>query len=263
MALTAFEMKHLRSLQTKKGRKQEKRFLAEGVRLLEEALAGNYLPQSVLYSPAQMTPRGESLIRAFSGRRVKTQTISARECDRLSDTKTSQGIIALFTFKAVSLEQLLRRGYRRIVVCDGVGDPGNLGTLIRSAAAFHFEAVITTAMSAESTNPKTIRSSMGAFFRLPVIEGPEAGETARILKKSGFTIFSADIAGKPLSDKPLLPDRAALVIGSEAHGAGRELMSAADRRIRIPMSDRTESLNAAMAGTILMYWMNSAERKQG
>jgi len=260
VSLTKTEVKYLASLNTKKGRKQENRFLAEGVRLLEEALEGDYLPLSVMYAPAELNSRGEKLISGFTRHKVTTRSISARECAQLADTKTSQGIVALFECKKYSLQQQLHQGCRKVLICDGIGDPGNLGTLIRSAVAFHFDLVVTTAGSAETINPKTVRASMGGFFKVPVIDGVDDAELAAQLKKKNYTIYGADLKGKDLDRSIAVADKTALVIGSEAAGSGRILTEAADVRVKIPMSLKTESLNSAMAGTILMFWVDSSER---
>ncbi len=260
MALTKAEIKYLTSLQSKKGRKKEGRFLIEGVRLLEDALAAGYLPHTVMYAPSEMTERGGELVKKFVARKVTAQTISARECARLADTKTSQGIIALFSLPRHSLGQLLAQSPRRILICDGIGDPGNLGTLIRSAAAFRFDLVVTTAGSAEAGNPKTIRAGMGAFFRIPVIDGVDAKELAGELKKHGYSIYNADVKGKYINPSLPVDDKLALVVGSEATGTGAALAAEARFRIKVPMSKNVESLNSAMAGTILMFWFDSAER---
>ena len=263
MALPKAELKYLTSLQNKKGRKQENRYLAEGVRLLEEALKADYLPLSVLHAPSEISPRGERLVNDFIARKVPAQSISARECARLSDTKTSQGIVALFESKKYSLEQQLDKGYRRILICDRIGDPGNLGTLIRAAVAFHFNLVITTQGSAESISPKTIRATMGAFFKIPIIDGADESGLIDQLKINHYTLYEADIEGEDINLSSAPADKAALIIGSEATGTGRAMAAAANRRIRIAMSPMTEWLNSAMAGTILMFWIDALERKQG
>jgi len=260
VALSGSELKYLLMLQTKKGRKQERRFLAEGVRLLEAALAADYLPVTIFYTPAAIDARGQELVAALIKRRVSAQTISAKECQRLSDTKTSQGIIAVFEYEKVSLEQQLAGGSRRILICDKVGDPGNMGTLIRSAAAFHFDLVITTAGAAETTGPKTIRASMGGYFRIPVVDSVDDGELSTLVKKAGYHIYLADVKGKYISPTLPISEKTALVIGAETAGPGRVLAGQAHYRIKIPMSRKCESLNAAMAGTILMFWLSSRER---
>ena len=125
MALTKAELKYLRSLQTKSGRRQNNRFLGEGIRLLEDALRAGYLPQTVLYAPSELSPRGEKLIKKFAARKVTTQAVTVRECRQLNDTKTPQGIVAMFDHKTYDLQQQLKRRPRRILICDKIGDPGN------------------------------------------------------------------------------------------------------------------------------------------
>ena len=262
MSLTKTEIKYLHSLQNKKNRKQEKRFLCDGVRLLEEALAAGYLPQSVLYSPSEISERGKKLVSRFEAKNVKSQSISAKECHSLSDTKTPQGLIALFSTRNYTLDQQLASNFRKILICDNIGDPGNLGTLCRSAAAFNFALIITTDGTAELTNPKTIRSSMGAFFRMPFIEGTDPSNLVELLHRHGYAIFNADVKGKYISDKTPRREKIALVIGSEASGAGQVFLDKADFRLKIPMSKKVESLNAAMAGTTLMFWMDLMERAE-
>ncbi len=261
MALTKADMKYLVSLQTKKGRAQKEQFLAEGVRLLEEALAADYLPAQLFYAPSELSLRGEQLVRDFIGHGVAAETISARECHRVADTETSQGIIGLFDLKQTTLENVSET-YRRVLICDGIADPGNLGTLMRTARALGFELVIATEGSAETASPKTIRATMGTFFTLTVIGGATAAAIAAWLKKGRYAVYHADSGGNSLDVLPPVSGRAALIIGAEATGAGRILTEAADVHIAIPMSGGTESLNAAVAGGILMYWMQSAERKQ-
>jgi len=260
VALSKAEIKFLKSLQSKKGRRSEGKFLGEGVRLLEEALAASFLPRLVLYAPSELTERGKKLVEGFVKRKVSSQTISARECHRLADTKTSQGIIALFNLPRHSLEKQLAKGYRRILICDRIGDPGNLGTLVRSAAAFRFGLVVATSGSAEAANPKSIRAGMGAFFRIPVVDGVDDREVAIALKETGYTVYNADVKGKYVSPSLPVADKLALVVGSEASGTGAALASEARYRIKIPMAKQTESLNSAMAGTVLMFWFDASER---
>ncbi len=247
------ELKQLKALKTKNARRKENRFLAEGVRLLEEAAQANYWPIRVFYSPSEIGERGQALVDKFIAAQRDTISISARECRSLSDTKTSQGIVALFEANRTKLQQLLEGARRKIIVCDKIGDPGNLGTLIRSATAFGFDGLITTAGSAEPESAKTIRASMGCYFSLPITSAVEPRSLIEHLKKADYKIFNADIGGQEITDTISIPDKLALVIGSEAFGSGNDLAQAADFKIKIPMSGRVESLNSAMAGSILMH----------
>jgi TrmH family RNA methyltransferase len=135
-----------------------------------------------------------------------------------------------------------------------------LGTLIRTAAAFGFGLVITTAGSAETVASKTIRATMGAVFTTTIAGGLGAAEAVNWLKKSNYTVYDADINGRPLDFRATIADRPALIIGSEAFGADGAVRGAADVHVRVPMADTTESLNAAVAGAILMFWLSSSER---
>jgi len=259
LSLTKTEIKYLTSLHNKKQRLREKRFLVEGTRLLEEALSAGYLPLTVFCCPSEIDSRGEKLIDGFRQVRVETKTVSSRECKLLTSTVSSPGIVALFPIRESNLSWQLREKPQRVLVCDKVGDPGNLGTLIRSAAAFRFGLVITTGGSAEVTNPKVIRASMGGFFRVPVVVDVPETETANLLKQSKYSLYQADIKGSDVGTAMPITGRIALIVGSETAGSGKILGGQADYRIRIPISDKVESLNAAVAGSILMFWFGSKE----
>jgi TrmH family RNA methyltransferase len=260
VALSKADLKYLISLQTKRGRVKEGRFLAEGVRLLESALAAGRRPRVVYYAPSELSPRGQELIRDFGKRGVATASISIRECNRLVDTETGQGIVAVFDTPQTRLTEALARKHRWVLLCDRIADPGNLGTLIRTGAAFGFDLVITTAGSAEAFGPKTIRATMGAIFNSTIVAGMAADEAIAWVKNAGFALYTADIKGQPLAAGMRIPDRAALALGSEAFGADPAVKRAADVPVRIPMASGTESLNVAVAGAILMFWLSSAER---
>lgn len=260
MALSKSEIKKLTTLHTKRGRMREKLFMAEGVRLLEEALTADYLPITVLYAPSETGQRGQELIKAMTARKIETMAISARELHRLSDTKSSQGIIAVFGCREHDPAKQDWKRFRRILVCDRIGDPGNLGTLIRSAVAFGFDLVVTTRDSAEIFNPKAIRASMGGFFKIPIVGGVEDLYLADRLSRAGTIVYNADIYGDDIGRAAAVSGRAALVLGSEASGSGRVLAKRANYRLRIPMSEKVESLNAAVAGALLMFWMQFGER---
>jgi len=195
VALTKAEVKILISLNNKRSRLKSNRFLVDGVRLLEEALAARYFPVIVYYSPSELNERGHALVRGFIDQKVQAQTISAKECAKISGTKASQGVIALFDVKKYNLQQQLKSRPRRILICDGIADPGNLGTLIRSATAFDFSLIIATEHSAEITNPKTVRASMGAFFKVPIVSGANGAELVTAMTEAGYRLYLADIAG--------------------------------------------------------------------
>lgn len=234
--------------------------MAEGVRLLEEAAAGDYLPRAVFFTPTEISERGRNLVTRYQQLRVETTAISAKEASRLSDAQSSQGMIGLFDTKPQSLEEQLRLEHRRILVCDRIGDPGNLGTLLRAAVAFGFGAVLATDGTAEMENPKTIRASAGAFFRVPMVSGLSGENIGSRLRGMNYTLLVADPQGVALNESLAATARLVVVIGSEAAGTDQQLAAMAHHKIRIPTTDLVESLNAAMAGSILMQRLGSIER---
>jgi TrmH family RNA methyltransferase len=146
------------------------------------------------------------------------------------------------------------------LIADRIHDPGNLGTLVRSAQAFGFDCVVTTTDTAEIINPKTMRASMGGVFALPVVENIAGHELLALLQQNSYTVYCADTKGKPVDDSLRTEERIALVVGSEAEGVSEVFRGDAQKRLWIPIMPSTDSLNAAVAGSILMYMFFRKER---
>ncbi|MFH1699503.1 MAG: RNA methyltransferase [Candidatus Zixiibacteriota bacterium] len=254
------EIKKLTALKRKKYRQAEGLFLCEGIRLLEEAVKSNYLPEKVYYSAALLSERGQNVVKSFRQNKLAVHDISVKELERIENTQSSQGIIGVFKIREYNLEQQLNMGMRKLLVCDNINDPGNLGTLMRSAAAFGFTPVITSTKTVEISNPKTLRAGMGACFNLPFIEKLAPELIVEKLREFGYKLILADVKGEDLDGLKPLPDKLALIIGSEAVGGSNIFGKNADYAVKIPMSKNVESLNAAMAGTALMFWLNNLER---
>ena len=167
MEITRAELKVLRSLRTKKGRRKERAFLGEGVRVLEEALRHDVLPRDVLCTTGELGSRGQDLVEAFRGRSVRVREILAHELEAIADAETPQGVVAVFDTPPLDLPGS-GIGLTRVLVCDRVADPGNLGTLFRSALAFGFSQVVLVGDAVEPHAPKVVRSSAGAVFSLRI-----------------------------------------------------------------------------------------------
>lgn len=233
--------------------------------MLEEALSAGYMPEQLFVAPTLLAKAGESgsttpseraekLLRAFSKRGVTAVNLSAREMSRISTTTTAPGILAVFAAPSQVLSEQWTSSTRSILVCENIGDPGNLGTLIRSARAFDFRPVVLAGRCAEALSPKTVRSAMGALFSVPVIrEG--IGELLSMAREREGVLIAADSRGKAyfpevmdqVGSRPIV-----LAVGSEADGLSQELTRAADHTVRIRHEEAVESLNAAVAGSILM-----------
>ncbi|MEW5924810.1 MAG: RNA methyltransferase [Candidatus Zixiibacteriota bacterium] len=248
------EKKRLKALLTKKGRSQYGQFLAEGVRLLEESLRFNSLPVTLYYSRAEMNERGLKLVSLFERQGVKCLEIAAKDINQLSDARTSQGLIGLFNIPQYGSGEIAGGKYGRILMLDGVSDPGNAGALIRSALAFGFDLVLGSGETVDLYNPKVVRSSAGAIFGIPVSAGSLA-DAAVLKKHQNYAVIITDPRGGNIRTrmrKFKAGKRLILAIGSEAEGISAELRSLADYSIRIEHSAVVESLNAAVAGSILM-----------
>jgi len=254
LPLSRSETKNLCSLQTKKGRRVSRQFPAEGGRLLEEALRFKIGPKRVYFAPSILTPRGEHIVERFRRAGIPVNQVSASELQRISDTETSQGLLAVFDLPEQRLAELIRPSMRNVLLCENLSDPGNVGTLIRSALAFDFDLVVLAGQCAEAFSPKVVRASVGAVFGLPIATAKSA-EVVAESKRSHFWIIGAALQGsedmKPVltaaKNHPIM-----LAIGSEADGLSPEMVQAADRLVRIRHTSQVESLNSAVAGSILM-----------
>lgn len=171
--------------------------------------------------------------------------------DAVADTANSQGILAVAQRPSHTAERLLRESF--LVLTDGVADPGNMGTLLRTAEAAGAGGVLCGPGSVDVTNPKTVRAAMGSVSRMPVVRFTDGVAMIRALKEAGHVLAAADLTDSV--DYRALPPvgRVTLITGSEANGISALFRSAADYRLRIPMAGGVESLNAAVATGILLY----------
>ena len=240
-------IKGIRKLQeSPKARQKAQAFVVEGVRLCEEALAANWQIQFCLYSP-DLNPRGMEIVRNLAQRDIPTEQASGHVIKSASDTKTPQGILMVLALNTLPLPE----DPEFILILDQIQDPGNQGTLLRTAAAAGADAVLLTEGSADVFAPKVIRSGMGAHFRLPARTMPIAAITA-YCREHRLTLWASILDEGVAYTQADLRSPAAIVVGSEAHGVGQDLTNAA-RLFHIPMPGGGESLNAAAAGAILIY----------
>jgi len=244
----------LSRLKTKKGRGQQGRFLIEGLRLCEEAADSTWPIESILYTaPFEQKPRGRRLLRKLQTRRVELVSVRSPVLDKLSDTVTAQVIICVAKMKSVRLSDLWEKNPRVLVALHGLGDPGNVGTLIRTADAFGTGGVILSGDTVELYNPKVIRSTMGSMFHLPVLDEIDLKKTISQLKRRRFKILGTDVRSGRKIERMNRSGRVCLLIGSEPEGLDKELLQLCDDVIRVATSGRAESLNAAVAGGIVLY----------
>lgn len=169
------------------------------------------------------------------------------------DTVTPHGIAVIARPVTRPLRFVTSSATGLVLVLAGIGDPGNAGTLLRSAEAAGAKAVVVTAGSVDLYSPKTVRASAGAIFHVPVVVGEEAVAAIEELRRAGFTTLASAARDGEVYDSVDLTGPVAIVLGSEAHGLAPEVEAVVDRRVTIPMAGRAESLNVAMAGTLLCF----------
>jgi TrmH family RNA methyltransferase len=246
----------IRDLHRRRGRERRGLALAEGVRLVEEALAAGLSIRGVAVSPAlEATIRGKTLKAALLERGVRVEEHTEAELEAVADTEHPQGVIAVIEPKRWSLGDVRLTPGTTFVTLDGVQDPGNVGTILRTALGLGATGAAALKGTADLTNSKVLRAAMGATFQLPAVAAtPE--EFIAWAKLQRAQIWIADGSGEP-ADR--LPRRTAdgppvaLVLGNEGAGVSSPLEAAADRRIAIPLVRRVESLNVAVAAGILLY----------
>ncbi len=228
--------------------------MAEGIRLLEESLRHKRLPQTVYFTPSNLAERAQLLLQKLRDFRVPLLSVSVRDLNRFSDTETNQGLIGVFKIPDYGIDRIIRSDPVRILLLDNISDPGNAGTLLRSALAFGFDTVMVTSNTVEPYNPKVVRSSAGAIFAVNLVDSDPA-DLARLKQKYRYFLWAADIAGEDITatiGEMQRNDKIIVAIGSEAVGLTPPIIKLADRKIRILHDRRVESLNAAVAGSIIM-----------
>jgi TrmH family RNA methyltransferase len=233
-------------------RRSEGRFLAEGRKLCPELCRGAELEQ-LFYTQAaaEKCPELADLPGAH-------YLIEDHVADKLADVGTHQGVFGVFRTPQADLSGIRPGG--RYLALERVQDPGNVGTLLRSAAAFGFDGVLLSDGCASPFAPKTLRASMGAAVQLPIVEGGDMAQTVAALRARGITCLAAALyRSEPLGAAAReYPGGVCVVIGSEGQGLTEATVAACDKTVRIPMTDRVESLNAGIAGSVLLWHFRGA-----
>ena len=231
-------------LEQPKARKKHAAFVAEGARLIQDGLSSGCRPREVLYKITH-SPRVEELL-AQLGPQIPAAAVAENLFDDLADTESSQGMLAVFDIPPTQIPDPLTL----LVILDQLRDPGNAGTILRTAEAAGAQAVCLTPGSVDAWSPKVVRAGMGAHFRLPILSFP--WEALAALTEH-LTVFLAEMDGRQTLWEANFNQPCALIIGGEAQGISPEGARLATQTVRIPMVGRNESLNAAVSTSILLY----------
>lgn len=241
-------VKYVRSLQNQvSARRVENAFVVEGVRLAEEAAAAGWPCHMVLYT-AELSARGVALLPVFLAAGAQVEEVAPHVLKASSDTQTPQGLLVVLQIQ----EKLLPQPLSLALILDQVRDPGNLGTILRTADAAGVQAVFLAPGCADVYAPKVVRAAMGAHFRL-ALKTSTWEEISLVCQQNRMQILLADAAGEHPYTSVDLRQPVAFLIGGEAHGASPQAASLAHLRVRIPLADQVESLNAAAAAAILLF----------
>lgn len=227
-----------KALKDRKGRRESGCFLVEGRKMVEEALASAFDVEAVLVQEGMELPDGLSM---------PVYELPAHVLAAVCDTKTPQGIAAVVRMKEQSALG------KHIVVLDGVQDPGNVGTIIRTADAAGLDGVLLSNQCADVFSPKVLRATMGSIFRMNLRTTDDLPGELTKLREKGYSILSSQLDGTPFYEREKVAEQFALVIGNEGNGVSEQVQQTATHRVRLPMRGGAESLNAAIAAAIMMY----------
>lgn len=248
---TRRETKIWRSLARRKGRDETGAFLLEGPRLLEEALNAGRELEVVLHRPgAEEDGAVRDLLNRARAGGARVEEVSGATLESVADAETPQGVLAVAPIPRWGWDDI---GPGLVVLLDGVQDPGNVGTVARSAAALGCAGVVGLDGTADPWGPKAVRAAAGAGLRMPLFRSDRPAALVE-LQHRGLPVWVADAAGEPLprGEVGARAPRLALVFGSEAHGVSDEVRRVADRTVGIPLARGAESLNVAAAAAILI-----------
>jgi TrmH family RNA methyltransferase len=250
-ALSRSDARLIQALHRRKARETQGFFLAEGIRVVEELVASRLtIKLAVVSSELEDNSRGRALIARLS-QRTDVSVVPEHVLRAAAATENPQGVLAVAHEPESNLARFTPATPSRVLVCDAVQDPGNLGTLVRVADAFALDAVLLLPGTVDPWNPKVVRAAAGSSFRMAQIAAG-AAELEEWFRKYEYRVLGADKTGEVL-DVDALPSRIALVVGNEGAGLRDETRTLLDALVRIEMPGPAESLNVAVAAGILLY----------
>lgn len=233
-------------IQKAKERREKDAYIIEGIKMFEEAPASEI--QEVYVSESYLAKHGIS----EKLRRTGYETVADGVFDRISDTKTPQGILAVMRQRHYRLEDLLGEK-PLLLLLEDIQDPGNLGTMIRAGEGAGMTGIIMSRETVDFYSPKNIRSTMGSIFRVPFLITEDLCESIQMLQKRNIRVFAAHLKGEKTYDASDFAQGTAFLIGNEGNGLKDATANQADSYMKIPMLGKVESLNAGVAASVLLY----------
>ncbi len=242
-----------------KARREQKLFVVEGIKMFMEApscsVAEVFVSEEYI-DRLQNTNNGNKRNKAVLDKlnEVGYEIVSDECFKKMSDTVTPQGVLSVIRKKEYDLGELINKKERlRILILDGIQDPGNLGTMVRTAEGAGYDLVLASSNTVDIYNPKVIRSTMGSIYRVPMVYVTDLVKEINQLKAVGVKLYAAHLKGRNNYYDEFYDDKTGIMIGNEGNGLSDEIANMSDVYIKIPMAGQVESLNASVAAAILMY----------
>lgn len=244
-------------LKSSKARKEQGVFIVEGIKMFLEAkklslVEKVYLSEELYKEWNQNIDLGD----------IPFEVVENKVFKEISDTITPQGIIAVVRMNKYYLEDLLEKKALRLIFLENIRDPGNLGTIVRTAEGAGMTAIVLSKESVDIYNPKVVRSTMGSIFRMPFLYVEDFLAAMKLAQTAGVKLYATHLKGKAFYDEVEYGEKSGIIIGNEAKGISDEAAEQADIYVKIPMSGKVESLNAAVAASIMMYEIYRQGRKK-
>ncbi len=243
-------VKQWAGLLTKKGRDEQQRYLIEGAHLVQEALRAGYPIETIIFSEERGIPNE---IKAYEGKQAEWISVSEAVLKKCTDARTPQAVCAVVRRMPMSWNALIEKQQALVVLVDGVQDPGNLGTIIRSADAAGADGVLIGKGTVDLYNPKTLRSTMGSLFHLPVVECDLIEVLQQVRQQPSIQIVNTSLQAEHSCYASDFRESTWFIFGNEGQGVSAEVAAYVNHAVKIPMEGKAESLNVAMAATILLF----------
>lgn len=244
-------VKHVKKLKEKKYREEYGEFIVEGIKMIDEAIKEEAKIKQIVVCEDCKNSGGIPKDLLYEIAKYDCIYVTEKVFTQMTDVSNPQGILSIID-KSENKEKEIDFKADLFLVLDDIQDPGNMGTILRSADSIGLKQILVSKGSSDVYNPKVVRSTMGAIFRVKVIECEDLIKTIKELKKHKINIYATDLK----TDKSIYSvdyKKTAIVMGNEANGVSKEILNIADQRIKIPMLGKTESLNAAVATSIILY----------
>ncbi len=246
-------VKEIKTLANKKYREEKKLYFIEGIRFIEEAFKENVHIEKILISEKLASNKGgEEVLAKINASGCNTYMLNEKLFKEISETENPQGVLAVLKTRQYGFSDIIREN-NFLLILESIQDPGNMGTIIRTADAAGVTGIVMSKGCVDIYNPKVLRSTMGSIFRVPIYMSEDLRETIDSIKLRGMKVYAAHLKGRLNYFEADLKGNTAVIIGNEANGISDMAAGCSDELLKIPMFGTIESLNASVAASILMY----------